>query len=76
MNDSAERVQEVLDLVSQALELLDRAMGRSVTLPMHDRRLLQQHLLPPRNHLRNSADTFRKKTEAARMLASEKCQGG
>ncbi len=65
MSNSPERVREVLDLVAQAQELLDQAVGRSVKLPVHDRELMRQYLLPPRNHLRGSADAFRQKVEAA-----------
>ncbi len=56
-----DRLEEVLELVAEAQRLLDQAVGRSVRLPAPERQLVSEHMVPPRTHLRNSADTLRQR---------------
>ncbi|HEV2146095.1 MAG TPA: hypothetical protein VGR37_01620 [Longimicrobiaceae bacterium] len=66
MSDTAEeRMDEVLEMVSQAMEQLDLAVGKATRLPIRDRLVVRDHLLPPRNHLRSAVHALRKQLDAA-----------
>jgi hypothetical protein len=68
MSDTAEeRMEEVLELVSQAMEQLDLAVGKATRLPIRDRLTVRDHLLPPRNHLRSAIHALRKQLDAAAL---------
>lgn len=76
MSDVPGRLAEVMALVAQAQELLDQAVGRAARLTPRDKELVRQHLMEPRNHLRNSADGLRRKMDAADAQAREKRRAG
>jgi hypothetical protein len=76
MSDSTARLRDVMELVANAQELLDQAVGRTARLAVRDRELIREHLLPPRNHLRNSADSLRRKMDTADAQAREKRRAG
>ena len=76
MSDVSERLRELMELVGQAQELLDQAVGKAARLAPQDKELVRQHLLQPRNHLRTSADGLRRKLEVADAQAKEKRRAG
>ena len=63
MSDVPDRLQQVMVLVGQAQDLLDQAVGRATRLSIRDRELVRNYILPPRNHLRSSADSLRPKMD-------------
>ena len=70
MSDApAERLQAILDLLGRAQEALDQAVGRAATLPIRERTLVRDQLVPPRTHLQRSADTLRRKVQEAEAKA-------
>ena len=72
MSESTDRLRDVLQLVAQAQELLDQAVGRGARLTIRDRECVREYLMPPRNHLRNSVDSLRRKVDTAEAQAREK----
>lgn len=72
MTDATDRLREVLDLVGRAQELLDQAVGKAARLALQEKELVRLHLLEPRNHLRSSADSLRRKVEDMDEQASAK----
>lgn len=72
MSDVPDRIGEVMELVARAQELLDQAVGRSARLTGLNKELVRQHLLEPRNHLRNSAHALRRKLDTEDARAQEK----
>lgn len=61
---------EALEMAQRALELLDHAVGRAARLPVRERERLREHLMPPRNHLRGSVDSLRRKIELEELRRS------
>lgn len=76
MGESTDRLREVLELVAEAQELLDQAVGRGATLAIRDRERVREYLMPPRNHLRSSVDSLRRKMDTAEAQAREKRRAG
>jgi hypothetical protein len=72
MSESTDRLRDVLELVAQAQELLDQAVGRGSRLTIRDRECVREYLMPPRNHLRSSVDSLRRKVDTAEAQAREK----
>ncbi len=60
---SEDRLAEVLEMVNQAMTQLDLVVGRASRLPIRDRMLVRDHILPPRNHLRSAVHALRRKIE-------------
>ena len=58
-----DRMTEVLDLVKQAMEQLDLAVGKATRLPIRERLVVRDHILPPRNHLRSAFQALNRKLE-------------
>lgn len=64
MSDAPDdRLTEVLEMVRQAMDQLDLAVGKATRLPIRDRLLVRDHILPPRNHLRSALHTLRRAVE-------------
>ncbi|HEX2189984.1 MAG TPA: hypothetical protein VHG51_13850 [Longimicrobiaceae bacterium] len=64
MSDAPDdRLTEVLEMVSQAMDQLDLAVGKATRLPIRDRLLVRDHILPPRNHLRSAFHALRRRIE-------------
>ena len=76
MSDAPDRLLDVMDLVHQAQDLLYQAVGRATRLSVRDRELVRDYILPPRNHLRNSADSLRRKMDTADAQAGERRRAG
>lgn len=76
MSDVPDRLREVMDLVGQAQNLLDLAVGRATRLSVRDRELARDYLLPPRNHLRSSAESLRRKMDTTDPSGRERRRGG
>ncbi|MET0396823.1 MAG: hypothetical protein ABW277_08380 [Longimicrobiaceae bacterium] len=52
--DQEARMAEVLEMVNQAMDQLDQAVGKATRLPIRERLIIRDHILPPRNHLRSA----------------------
>lgn len=58
-----DRLTDVLEMVSQAMDRLELAVGKATRLPIRERLLVRDHILPPRNHLRSALHALRRKVE-------------
>ena len=64
MSDAPEdRMAEVLEMVSQAMDQLDLAVGKATRLPIRERLIIRDHILPPRNHLRSAIHALTRKLD-------------
>ncbi|MEW5929131.1 MAG: hypothetical protein AB1941_16865 [Gemmatimonadota bacterium] len=72
MADTDVRLEQVLEMAQQALELLDQAVGKGARLRVQDRALVRDHLMAPRNHLRTSYDSLRRNLEREEARAAER----
>ena len=64
MSESADdRLSEVLEMVNQAMDQLDLAVGKATRLPIRERLLVRDHILPPRNHLRSAIHALRRRVD-------------
>ena len=76
MDDAAgARLQEVLELARQSLELLDQAVGGVAKLKPADREQLRDHLVPPRTHLRDALDSLSRQIESSQSRRSPPGRG-
>lgn len=64
---SGREEEEIQQLATRALELLDQAVGRATRLNVKGRERVREHLLAPRNHLRASLDRMRQQIEVERQ---------
>ncbi len=63
MSEAEDRMAEVLEMVSQAMDQLDLAVGKATRLPIRERLIVRDHILPPRNHLRGAIHALGRKLE-------------
>lgn len=71
MSEAEDRLEEVLELVNQAMEQLDMAVGRATRLPIRERLVIRDHVLPPRNHLRSALHALNRRLEEHRPAAPD-----
>lgn len=64
-----DRMAEVLELVTQAMDQLDLAVGKATRLPIRERLTIRDHILPPRNHLRSAIHALNRKLAESRPAA-------
>ncbi len=57
------RLEEILATANEALSLLDTCIGQSTRLQKQNRLVVREHLLEPRNHLRDRLTALQCKTE-------------
>ncbi|HLL47674.1 MAG TPA: hypothetical protein VK399_13270 [Longimicrobiaceae bacterium] len=61
MSEAEDRMAEVLEMVRQAMDQLDLAVGKATRLPIRERLVVRDHILPPRNHLRSAIHALGRK---------------
>lgn len=64
--EQEDRMAEVLEMVGQAMDQLDLAVGKATRLPIRERLIVRDHILPPRNHLRSAIHALRRGLEEHR----------
>ncbi len=57
------RMAEVLEMVRAAMDQLDQAVGKATRLPIRERLIIRDHILPPRNHLRGAIHALGRRLE-------------
>lgn len=63
------RMTEVLEMVSQAMDQLDLAVGKATRLPIRERLIIRDHILPPRNHLRSAIHALNRRLDEQHVQA-------
>jgi hypothetical protein len=61
MSEAEDRMADVLEMVRQAMDQLDLAVGKATRLPIRERLVIRDHILPPRNHLRSAIHALDRK---------------